>query len=182
MIEAVCVVAMSVAASAMTMGRTRSSWTTAAAAAPIVGISSYIVVAIVQVVVIGRARPLLAVAITCLLLIAAGLPGIRTRPRPMVDLAAATALIVFAVAMVAAVALNTFPTRLTRDSLQYISMANLLTEVGGFESIVMSDLEKRTLSAPLLHTLGSLDGGRYAVVAPTVVVGGALALMTIAIL
>lgn len=177
MSETAAVALLSVAATLFLGSFTRLRWSTMAALAPFVGLGVFVLVGSVAVIFAGYAVPVVVVGVTAATLIAL---AIGRRRRPDRRTLAAVVLSLLGVAAVAALVLTTAPTRLTPDSLQYLTIADMLAEPGGLDAIPATMLIKRALSTSLLHTLGSLDGAPYAAVAgPVLVVSGVAAMVAV---
>jgi hypothetical protein len=176
--ELAAVALVTIAAVLMMGAFTRLPWLTLAALGPIIGLSAFVLIGTALVVIAGYMLPLVTVVATALIL---GALAISRRRRPDRRTLAAISLTVLAIAAIGAVTLATAPTRLTPDSLQYIAMADMISEPGGFDGIPGAMLEKRNLSTSVLHTLGSLDGQPYAASATPVVVAAGFATMAVAV-
>jgi hypothetical protein len=174
MSELAAVALVTISAVLMMGAFTRLPWLTLAALAPIIGLSAFVLIGTALVVIAGYMLPLVTVVATALIL---GALAISRRRRPERRTLAAITVTVLAIAGIGAFTLTTAPTRLTPDSLQYIAMADMIAEPGGFDEIPGPMLEKRNLSTSVLHTLGSLDGQPYAASATPVVVAAGFATM-----
>lgn len=178
MSEAAAVALLSVTAVLFLGAFTRMNWLAMAAMAPIIGVGTYTIVGTVLVVTAGRMVPTLTLGVTAATL---GAIGIGRRRRPDRRTLAAVVLGILGVAATAGLTLATAPTRLTPDSLQYIAMADLVTESGGIDAIPGPMLAKRGLTTSVMQTLGTLDGRPYSAVAGAVVVIAAFAALAVLI-
>lgn len=178
MSELAAVALVTIAAILMMGAFTRLPWLTLAALGPIIGPSAFVLIGSALVVTAGYLVPVVTVAATALIL---GALAISRRRRPDRRTLAAISLALLAIAGVGAITLTTAPTRLTPDSLQYIAIADMIAEPGGFDEIPGSMLAKRNLSTSVLHTLGSLDGQPYAASATPVMVAAGFATMAVAV-
>ncbi|MGF1667732.1 MAG: hypothetical protein ACFCVC_15850 [Acidimicrobiia bacterium] len=178
MSELAAVALVTIAAILMMGAFTRLPWLTLAALGPIIGLSAFVLIGTALVIIAGYMLPLVTAVATALIL---GALATSHRRRPDRRTLAAVSLSILAVAAIGAVTLSTAPTRLTPDSLQYIAMADMIAEPGGFDQIPGSMLVKRNLSTSVLHTLGSLDGQPYAASATPVVVAAGFATLAVTV-
>jgi hypothetical protein len=142
---------------------------------PILGVSGFVGVGSLMVILMGTVRPWWCVAVVA----AGGLGVVILRFRKLVEggslLATAGSLAI--TSGVAALARLTHPTRMTVDSARYLLGADILLEPDAVERFRGADLLKRGLTTALGQTLGSLDGALYSeIVIPLVAVAGVLLL------
>ncbi len=176
MTETAALLLMSIAGILCLGAFTRLRWLALASLGPTVGISSYVLIGSVLVLTAGYMAPTATAGATVLIL---GAIAVSRQRRPDRRTLAAVGMAVIGVVAVAAIALTFSPTRLTPDSLQYIALADMLTEPGGFDVVDPTTMVKRGLTTAIIQTLGSFDGRPYAAVATGVLTIGGFATLAV---
>ena len=143
----------------------------------VTGVSVFVGVGTILLVVAETAPPIRTGAIACLGMLAIALVGRHRSDWRRIALGCA--LVVGGITAIVLVVGWTSPTRLTPDSLRYIAAGDVFSEQGAFARISRNVLLKRSTTTPLVHTLGQLDGRLYSPFVTPVVVGAGFVLTLI---